>query len=267
MSTPIVISYDNAPTETTRNLTKSLERHGWTYRLIGGGEKWEGFKSKLNGYYNTLQELEDDRLVVLVDARDVVSVRSPKAFLDGFLSFHNDMVVSMELFCCGQQEVADDFKGYQCIPLIRYWNHYNIKPLPYRKFVNSGLIAGRVHALRQWLSWTILNDYDDDQLALCNYMNTFPERVAADADALLLHTSTFGVNAGLQCIHIQSKDSPTLAELYGRGAFFIHIPGTRNPGQKTLYDSVCSLLESGFSDISLRKGYTYKEPAWKGFDG
>ena len=267
ISPPIVISYDNSPTDNTRFFMKTLETHGWKYNIIGNGDKWEGFMTRVKGYYNHLQSLPNNQLVVLSDARDVVCLRSPKAFIDGFRSFGRNMVVSMELFCCGQTNVADDFVGFQCIPLKQYWVYHNIKNIPDRKYVNAGLIAGYVQDIKNWLKWTLDNKYDDDQLALGNYMIQYPERVAADTEAILLHTSTFGVNSGLQYIHIQAKDSPTFAELFGRGAFFLHIPGFQLKGQKVVYDSVCNTINSGVSDSVLRKEYPFKEPAWHGYDG
>ena len=92
----------------------------------------------------------------------------------------------------------------------------------------------------------------------------FPERVRIDSDAKLLHTSTFGVNAGMQTIFIQAKDSPTLAEMYGRGAFFIHVPGLASKGQSAVYNDVCAIIELGLSDRKIRSGYAYEEPPWAG---
>jgi hypothetical protein len=71
-------------------------------------------------------------------------------------------------------------------------------------------------------------------------MNKFPEKVIADVDATLLHTCGSGVNAGLQSIDRQSFDAPSIAELSGRKAFFLHIPGISNiKGQQTYYDTCC----------------------------
>ena len=134
--------------------------------------------------------------------------------------------------------------------------------LPSRKFVNNGLIAGTVEAVKRFLQWALENKYTDDQFALGNYMNTFPELVAADTAAELLHTTTFGVNAGIQDIHRQKQDAPTLAEVLGRGAFFLHVPGSSSKGQKVIYDLVCTLIDAGAGDAMLGGVYKYAEPEW-----
>lgn len=265
--TTLVVSYDNCPTDNTLFFKKTLETNGWAYKLIGEGEEWKGFETRVTAYNNFLKTLEPTTIVVLSDARDVVCVRGPKAFLEGWKTFQKDIVVSMELFCDTKTDVPDDYKGGQCVSLTNYWKSCGITHLPPRKFVNAGLIAGRANELCRWLQWTLDNNYKDDQLALGNYMNTYPERIATDTSARLLHSSTFGVNAGMQKIFLQSDDAPTLAELYGRGAFFLHIPGCSAKGQATVYKDVCTILNLGLSDKKLRTGYSYGEPPWLGYSG
>jgi hypothetical protein len=267
MASPLLLTYDNAPTSTTEFFVKTLNANGWDYTMIGAGERWEGFMTKIKGYLNYLNSMDEERIVIISDARDVVCVRSPKAFIKGFNSFKSDMVVSMELLCDGKFDKIDisdyvpNLKS-QCIPLNKYWKHHGVSTLPIRKYVNSGLMAGKVKALKQCLKWLINNNYTDDQFAVGNYMNMFPDRIAVDIDAILLHSSTFAVNSGIQSIHIQKHDSPTFAELFGRGAFFLHLPGLHIKGQSIIYKYVCTMIEAGASDTELRKPYKFNEPEW-----
>jgi hypothetical protein len=262
MTTPLLVAYDNAPTNETRFFEKTVQSYGWDYTLIGMGETWEGWPTRMKAYRKHLDLLPEDRIVVLSDARDVVCMRGPKAFLEGFRTFGKDMVASMELTCSGQFNVPDNFKSTQCVPLGRYWAYHGIKTLPNRKFVNNGLLAGSVKALKPYFDWILEKGFTDDQFALGSYVNEFPDRVALDVEALLLHTSTFGVNAGIQLIHVQKTDSPTFAEFFGRGAFFLHIPGTKNKGQKVIYESVVHMIETGVCDATLSAPYGYAEPEW-----
>ena len=262
MASPIVITYDNEPNEPTHFYIKTLTNNGWNYRLIGEGEKWEGWVTRMMAYRKELGSLPPDQVVVLTDARDVVCVRSPKAFMDGFNIFKKDIVVSMELTCGGRMDVPDDIQNAQCKPLTKYWAHHNITRLPHRKYVNNGLVCGKARALKTMLDWIIANNYKDDQLGLGNYVNEFPDRVALDVDAELLHTSTAGVNAGVLSIHIQKHDSPSLAELFGRGAFFLHIAGMGGKGQRIMYNCVRVLIDSGTSCKMLSSAYNYPEPKW-----
>jgi hypothetical protein len=259
---PLLVTYDNAPNDNTRYFIKTLETQGWSYKLIGVGEKWGSWPTRMRAYRDFLCTLDDEQLVVLSDARDVVCVRGPKAFVKGFNTFKKDMVVSMELLCGGKLNPPEIFNCVQCIPLTAYWRHHKVDPLPCRKFVNNGLVSGRAKALKACLNWIIDNNYVDDQLGLGAYMNAFPDRVAADVNADILHTTNFGVNAGIQSIHVQKHDSPTFAELFGRGAFFIHISGLGGKGQLVMYKFVCTMIDTGSCDNLLREPYKYSEPEW-----
>lgn len=259
---PLLISYDNNPNDNTRFFIKTLQQNGWDYKIIGEGETWVDSRNKMNGYSNFLRTLPEDQVVVLSDARDVVCVRSPKAFMDAYNIFEKNIVASMELFCEGHFNVDENYQGIQCKPLHRYWKHYGIHPFPARKFANSGLIAGTVKALIQYHDWIIEKKFTDDQLALGSYMVEFPDRVGADYSATLLHSSGFGINAGRASIHVQKHDSPTLAELFGCGAFFLHLPGLSFKGQAIVYEQVRKIIDAGACATTLLKPYEYTEPDW-----
>lgn len=260
---PLLISYDNNPQKTTFNFIKSLNNNDWEYIFIGKGEKWISFKNKIIGYYNFLKLLPPQKIVILSDARDVFCCRSPNKFRDSYNSIGKKLITSMELFCDGHMDVNElTHIPHQCTPLTKYWKYANVVNLPNRKFVNSGLICGTVeqclHAF-EWINESMLND---DQLALGMYINAFPEKVYLDINAEILHTSGFAVTCGLYKNKIQKEDSPTLAELFGRGAFFLHIPGCANKGQKLVYDCISNLMDLNINDKRLRLPYNYTEPEW-----
>lgn len=259
---PIVITYDNNPSANTFKYLETLEKNKWNYKLIGVGEKWNGYMSKMIGYTKELAERFENkeeeearnRIYVVTDARDVLCLKSPENFAKIFESKNpngdNKLVVSMELFCDGNTNVPDDYVGKQCVSLKKYWDYHGVSPLPSRKFVNSGLICGKAEVLLDFYKFVLENrdlHKDDDQLALGLFMNAFPEKVAADVDAVLLHTCGAGVNAGIQDISAQSADAPSLAEISGSGvgggAFFLHIPGLVNiKGQQVYYDTVSKMM-------------------------
>ena len=257
---PLVISYDNKPTKTTEMFISTCKNNDWVYKMIGLGETWKGFISKMHGYRNFLRTVNPKKIVVVSDARDVVCVRTSKSFVQGFVSFKKSIVVSMELLCQGRFEVNETEKMYKCAPLKKYWQHHKIEKIPDRKFANSGLIAGYAGELLHMWDWIINNNFNDDQLGVCYYINAFPEKIAVDTDAKLLHTSVFGVNAGIQNIQMQGNDSISLAELFGRRAYFLHIPGINNHGQKIIYETVVNIIQSGVNSKKLLTPYGYNEP-------
>ena len=81
---PLVISYENNMENSENSLLfkKTLERCNWEYMFIGEGVKWNGFKNRINSYYNCLQNLPEEKIVVFSDARDVFCLRSPLTFME-----------------------------------------------------------------------------------------------------------------------------------------------------------------------------------------
>jgi len=258
---PLVLTYDNAPNDNTRFFVTTLQQTKWNYKLVGEGEKWEGFPTRMRCYIKELSELKEDQIVLLSDARDVVAVRPPNEFVKGFLSYGGRVVTSMELFCEGYM-TDDKTTGSQCIPLTKYWKHYNLTELPNRKYVNMGLVAGHAKDLIAMLTWILENKYTDDQLGLCNYLNAFPHLVCADVHADLLHTSGSGICCCTCNNILQSADGPTFTELLGCGAFFLHIPGQGSKGQRFMYEAVLDFLKH-HNGRKLTDVYSLRPIVWK----
>ena len=261
---PLVISYENDKTNNNSLLfKKSLERNNWDYLFVGQGEKWNGFKNKINGYYNILQKLPQDKIVLLSDSRDVFCLRSPKHFLQHLnenLHLKEQILVSAEIFLVGHmnwtEEIISNYlkknnKTYdnvfwQGIPLNNYWTFHNKQnDLPLRKYVNSGLIVGKVSNLLKMWKWILDNDIQDDQLGVAKYTETFPQFIKLDDEASILHTSGYGVNGGLYNMEKQKYDSPTFSELLGMSSYFLHIPGINiSKGQKHIYTLIQEMFEN-----------------------
>jgi hypothetical protein len=267
LTKPLVLSYDNDPSnELAQNLIKSLKLNGWEFMFIGDGIPWKGLITRSEGYAKALSLLHPNKIVVLLDARDLICVRSPNFFIEamGFIT-NLPVIVSTEFFCDAKTEVTPTYVGGQCVSLQKYWEYHSITPV--RPFLNNGLICGQSYYLKEIFNFVLDKKYQNDQLGVGIFMNTFPQFIYADHKAQLLHTSTFGVNACLQSYVNQSVDSPTFAELMGRGAFFIHVPGANlSAGQKFVYDNIVELVcIKGVSDSHFRSTYPHPEPGLFGY--
>lgn len=263
---PVLISYENETgQENSEFFFETARRNGWEVRQVGVGMKWDNFGQRTKTYRDVCASYDKDRILMLSDARDVFCVRNNKAFAKAFQYFQKPILVSAEIFCDGRYTVDDNFVGKQSASLSKYFKE-NIMMPNLRKFANAGLIAGYAAALHEMYSWMIDNGYtgNNDQLGVAMYMNTFPQKVALDTDAIVLHSSTYGVEGGVYHIHQQKQDSPTFAELFGCGAFFLHIPGLKLKGQQFIYDCVKRHLENHPSNEMLLF-YGKPEPAWDEF--
>lgn len=264
METPIVVTMCNSNISDTHPNTekyrKTLENNGWTYKIIGRGTEWTGFDCKLKTYHLELSSMDPEQLVVVSDSRDVFCIAPPKNFRQAFDSFGKSLLVSMELFAGGSNIYYPEKEYFQVTYLGGYFEYHNIDKFANnnlgRKFVNSGLIAGKAKDILHFFQWSIENNFTDDQKALGAYMNAFPEKVAADFDSKVLHTCGSMMNASLNNTY-QSKDSPTFRQLLGLESFFLHIPGINiSEGQKLLYDTISNLIiDGGFHQKRLIEIY------------
>lgn len=265
INVPLVVSYENqlSVNKNSMMFKKTLDRYNWDYEFIGEGLKWNGFKDRIYGYYNELDRLNDNKIVVLSDARDVFCLRNSDFFIEEIKDIIEDkIIVSAEMFLLGHMDwddkqisdalLKDSNFFWQGIPLDEYWNYHKINPKPFRKYVNAGLIIGKVKNLKNVFKWMIENNYEDDQLGMSKYTNQYPNLVHLDYQATILHTSTAFVNGSLYDNDIQKKDEPTFHELFGFSSYFLHFPGHNiSKGQKYIYDIIYKLFEHKIIDEDI----------------
>jgi hypothetical protein len=239
---PLVIGND-MNLEKESYFLNSLTKHNWEYAILSSDNKWQAYKEFLD-------TLPDDKLVVISDIRSVICCRSSKQFMKGFQSKQRGILTSMDVLCHAKFE-TDVARG-QCIPLHKYWQENKRDKTPLRKFVNGGLICGNASFLRKLFTWSLRQTNCSDQMLYANYMNAYPSEVYADDKAEILHSSSYALNGALFSHEYQIQDSPNMAELFGHGAFFLHIPNLEDNGQKTIYKYVKAVLDLGTNSSLLK---------------
>jgi hypothetical protein len=252
---PLIISCCNSPEnnthEKTLNFMRTLDENEWNYKIVGRGEIWKGFRTRMEIYLRSLSELDPTDIVVLSDARDVFCLRNPITFIKDFKKYNKKIICSMEIYAEGSNTynpirgpTGDSNDKYRQVHWIEnYWKMYNINHSELdRKFVNAGLIAGYAENLIDFFDWALKNNFTDDQKALGAYIDMKPEIIYCDLNAELLHTSGSYVCGGLQYTDVQSRDTPTLLELSGNKSYFLHVPGNL-PGQLFAYNNINRLLQ------------------------
>jgi hypothetical protein len=268
---PLVVSYETNINNTQSQLFKrTLEKYNWDFIFIGENEKWLGFKTRITGYYNFLNTLSDNKIVVLADARDVFCLRDATDFIKYVTPIIDDkIIISAECFLHGhinwsEEQINNVLQNdtnffWQSIPLNNYWSYYNkTNNLPIRKYINAGLMIGKVKNLINAFKWILDNNYNDDQLGFANYTNKYPELIYLDYNIKFLHTSTGFVNGCLYDYSIQQQDMPTFAELFGMTSYFLHIPGlTISKGQQRIYNVISSIFECDDAYIDMFTLYKF----------
>jgi hypothetical protein len=250
INVPLVVTYCNKYKETnyenTRRLVATLKNNNWDHVVLGEGECWENYTTKVKAYRKYLETLHPDKIVVISDAHDVYCLRNVHYFVEEFRALQKPIVVSMELFAEGRVNYNPTQQYSQVEWLGPYYEHHGMQIKPddhVKKYVNSGLMCGYAKNLMHLNEWTIQHGFIDDQKATASYANAHPDEVHLDVNANMLHTCTSSVNFGLHA-QAQHLDSPSFSELFGHSAYFLHIPGLHcGGGQPILYDVVHDVLQ------------------------
>ena len=268
---PLVITYCNKFKETnyenTRRLVETLKINNWAHVVLGHGEKWDNYMTKMNAYRRHLETLPPDKIVVVTDAHDVYCLRNAHYFVDDFKSLNKPIVVSAELFAEGRINYDSKCPYSQVEWLGPYFEHHGMRIFAtdhVKKYANSGLMCGYAQNLLHFNNWIFENEYVDDQKATAAYANEHPDNVHLDMDAKLLHTCTASVNFGLHS-QAQKEDSPSFGELFGHSAYFLHIPGLHcGGGQPILYDVVHDVMQKYNARIASEiPGHNYNYVKFK----
>ncbi len=166
-----VISFANLNHVGLINLQKSIQP-GWKPVVIGSGEKWEGWITRMNAYKEFCANLPEKELVVLCDAYDVLCLRDSAGFSDIFATFGTDIVVGAESSC-----------ALNCHSPVNWWEHNNVPNNQPTRYFNGGLIAGLAGALAKMWQWIIEQKCADDQIGIGLYADQFVSTIHLDMNS------------------------------------------------------------------------------------
>lgn len=216
------ITYCNKKNEHSLNFEKSFRKFHHKYKILGQGEKWNGFMTKIKAYHKYLSKQKNDNsqmIVVLIDCYDVIACSD--LFYSKLKSINlNKILVSSQQDC----------KDYNCIELKNWWKENLPKKQKNNHYANSGFILGTVSNVLDLLNFMILdnkNGEQDDQMSLCKYIEKYPNKIDIDINSAIIATvlpldfhkytiqKKIGSLTEKQIINIETRNYPS----------FIHTPG------------------------------------------
>jgi hypothetical protein len=167
------------------NWQESLVTQEFSYRILGFGDQWKGWRYRMETYRNALlswsEKYGDASIVILSDAYDVLFIRkSTDGILNTYKKFNKPIVVSIEKGC-----------GLNCGLITEWWNENksHIKNITNNnRYMCAGLIMGECKALATALTWALDHGYKDDQIGLSSYVQVFPHLVWADYKSEIFRT-------------------------------------------------------------------------------
>lgn len=218
----LLVTYSNIWNQHCQNYETSLKKFGYkkynkvnydyyqaTYIFIGLGEKWEGFITKIKGYYNFLKSIEEDDknlIIIVTDAHDVLCVDNYQNTLNTYINNFKDniIVIGAERWC---QQIS-------CLPLIDYWNKNKINNYLPNRFLNSGWFMGKINNLIYMLDYCVYDLFEkkgitDDQLAFCIFAKENINNIELDFQSQFVSTL-----AGDEYMRLEFREDNNKLKIY-----------------------------------------------------
>lgn len=223
-------------------LRDSCRRCGHDLEVYGLGEEWTGFGMKLRLMYEAIKDDPAERVVLFVDAYDVLFLPAGTEILTRFLAFGAPIVFSAELACWPFEDLAGEYPEPAVTDLEPVDPRIAaLRPKPPLavplKYLNSGSYIGYAGAVRDALLELSPEDEDDDQGLFTRYFLDHPEKVSLDYQASLFHT-LFGV--GAERFVLESNPLGLRSKITGSHPCLVHGNGS---GKYALLEIIKGLRE------------------------
>ena len=144
----LVVGYADQQNLYSQNWERSLQQSWIKYVLLGEGQKWKGWVTRINGYLeflirSGLDKLNKQTIYVLTDVYDLLAVGTEKQFLSKWDQYQTPIVIGAEPNC--NPSLCRPLENY---PESKYAGTKN-------RYLNFGMVAGTRLALINFLSWLI----------------------------------------------------------------------------------------------------------------
>jgi len=225
---------------------------GWDVRVLGLGSEWESFRTKMTFYRKGLKDVDEDQIVVCLDAYDVLCIKDSTDFIDLFLSYKIPIMIGCEITSCFT--IYNKYLQIGCCPNIEKWKRFH--NLQDKIYVNSGCIIGYAGEIFKMFDWILkYNDFviQDDQIGVGFYMNEFPHKVKLDIKNDFVFNDTLGNSIKLR------QEEEKLELDIPKKPYFIHFPGEKRMHTPTNYDKISSFMLDVDIDVERRKNIRVKK--------
>lgn len=212
MQMVVICTFANYESPGLRNWQATMHKFGHEPVVLGMGKPWQGWLTRTQEYFDYVQTLSPATVVVLIDAFDALACRSPEGLLETYLSFGKPLVISTENICN---------KLLNCRPITQWWQQ-TLQPKNKYQYVNAGFMIGTAEGLSKTLDFILKSKIQDDQLALCHYVEAYPERVALDTESRLMGTLTM-----TGWMDFENKYGKLIRKSSQAQPYFLHTPGIR----------------------------------------
>lgn len=241
MAEPVLLGVATDVSPNVHNFLASSQRAGWTTQLLGVGERWAGFKTKMRLYAAACGALPPSQLVVCADTSDVLVRGSPNDAMRLWQEHFADarLVFGAEGLCAAN-----------CVPVPALHAATfgdDEATWPATPYINSGLIMGRAGHVAEMFQWMLDTGEKDDQIGAAKFVIARgPEGFVLDHERRLFVNVNYGTHPDANVT----------------SAPFVHFPGmtvtTALWGQSQYSTLGRALLGGYYGPPRMSVGFTHK---------
>jgi hypothetical protein len=142
-----------------KTLVKSATANNINIHMDGIGDKWIDYSNKLKNFNKFLENVDDNKIVMFIDAYDVILFDNAENMKTKFLEFNKPLVFSAEIYSWPDKDI----------------NKYYPEKTKNEKFryVNSGTYMGYAKELKEMLNTFREKNYNCD---------TYPDKINYNSD-------------------------------------------------------------------------------------
>lgn len=194
------------------NNISSLKQFNYNYEVIGIGEEWGGWIWRTKKYINCIKEHRnkygDNSIIIFIDGYDAFACSSPENLYEKFINYIKDypecgIVSGLEKGVVGCKMYGD---------IDKWWIYHGLDKNKYKhKTCNAGFVMGYCKDLQNLYEWIYDQEYDDDQVGLREYTNTYPNKIFYDINSVIIYNKNIS--------ELNDQD------IYDNPPHFRHYPG------------------------------------------
>ena len=218
-SSCLVLTYENKIEDiSSKNLIYLCEKNNFECKIVGQNKEWNGWYGRTLEYINALNDIDENKYVVLSDGRDVLINEDCESFLKKAINLYSNkkIIFGAERMCCGANgsQNTDELKHFM--------EEYSSTRTKYDyKYINFGLIFGTSKNVREFLLKLNINPDDVDQgLATLEFYKN-PDNYILDYDQIIFN------NNNPQDCHLEWDNNKKQFKNTTTGTYpaFLHFPG------------------------------------------
>ena len=260
LNKPLVIMFEtDLKHPNLKILKESLKTNGYEFKVITE-RKWVGFGRKIQKIKGFLSKLPREKIVIVCDARDVISVNFNSeqfmAKLKQSVDYDFRVLVSTEIGCCvrtafgpGEYRTTTGEVIHRSFDEKTSKNNFDTKwkemfkwrasnrgikhPIEHKQsiYLNAGIYTGKVKNINRIYNYMAIHEKEDDQLIMSEIFNLHPNLFELDYNREFFSNSHVwdknnkATGAEDSGCYYEKKDGKIIDTYLNSKPFFIHTPG------------------------------------------